>query len=196
MTMSTAVLTSRLELDSVADTALKAAARFWFAVTVIGQLVFAFTVVLRSYRAARGLPQMEFHQRIRPRLFHGKYRRAHARCFSRDRHARRGGSVGSSDPQPLPRLSPLEWAYLHADRRQPQRSRPLHDLDTGKRRWSFCASGFYSERRPDLALRRHGAALCAGPRFQDASPLGSSLLPGGECIVVFPPRVLLVADRL
>jgi tetratricopeptide (TPR) repeat protein len=42
--MSTAVLSNRLELNSVADTALKAAARFWFGVTVIGQLVFAFTV--------------------------------------------------------------------------------------------------------------------------------------------------------
>jgi uncharacterized membrane protein len=42
--MSTAVMTNRLELDSVADTALKAAARFWFVVTVVGQLVFAFTV--------------------------------------------------------------------------------------------------------------------------------------------------------
>jgi hypothetical protein len=34
--MSTAVMTNRLELDSVAATALKAAARFWFGVTVIG----------------------------------------------------------------------------------------------------------------------------------------------------------------
>jgi uncharacterized membrane protein len=42
--MSTAVLTNRLELSSVADTALKAATRFWFGVTVIGQLIFAFTV--------------------------------------------------------------------------------------------------------------------------------------------------------
>jgi uncharacterized membrane protein/outer membrane protein assembly factor BamD (BamD/ComL family) len=42
--MSTAVMTNRLELTSVADTALKAAARFWFAVTVFGQLIFAFTV--------------------------------------------------------------------------------------------------------------------------------------------------------
>jgi uncharacterized membrane protein len=42
--MSTAVLTNRLELSSLADTALKAAARFWFGVTVIGQLVFAFAV--------------------------------------------------------------------------------------------------------------------------------------------------------
>jgi uncharacterized membrane protein len=42
--MSTAVMTNRLELSSVADGALKAAARFWFAVTVVGQLVFAFTV--------------------------------------------------------------------------------------------------------------------------------------------------------
>jgi tetratricopeptide (TPR) repeat protein len=42
--MSTAVLTHRLELDSIAETALKAAARFWFGVTVIGQLFFAFAV--------------------------------------------------------------------------------------------------------------------------------------------------------
>ena len=42
--MSTAVITNRLELDSVAATALKAAARFWFVVTVLGQLVFAFAV--------------------------------------------------------------------------------------------------------------------------------------------------------
>jgi uncharacterized membrane protein len=42
--MSTAVLTNRLELSSVADGALKAAARFWFVVTVIGQLAFAFAI--------------------------------------------------------------------------------------------------------------------------------------------------------
>ncbi len=42
--MSTAVMTNRLELNFLADTALKAAARFWFGVTVIGQLVFAFAV--------------------------------------------------------------------------------------------------------------------------------------------------------
>jgi len=37
-------MTNRLELSSVADSALKAAARFWFAVTVVGQVVFGFTV--------------------------------------------------------------------------------------------------------------------------------------------------------
>jgi tetratricopeptide (TPR) repeat protein len=42
--MSTAVLTSRLEVDSLAETALKTAARFWFVVTVAGQLAFAFAV--------------------------------------------------------------------------------------------------------------------------------------------------------
>jgi tetratricopeptide (TPR) repeat protein len=42
--MSTAVLTNRLELSSVADSTLKAAARFWFAVTIVGQLIFAFAV--------------------------------------------------------------------------------------------------------------------------------------------------------
>lgn len=42
--MSTAVLSSRLEMSSVADFALKAAARFWLVVTLIGQLIFAFAV--------------------------------------------------------------------------------------------------------------------------------------------------------
>jgi len=42
--MSTAVLTNRLELNSVADTALKAATQFWFVVAIIGQFVFAFAV--------------------------------------------------------------------------------------------------------------------------------------------------------
>ena len=54
--MSTAVMTTdRLELSSVADTALKAATRFWFGVTVLGQLVFAFTVAsFYSLTALRG----------------------------------------------------------------------------------------------------------------------------------------------
>jgi hypothetical protein len=42
--MSTAVLTNRLELNSVADSVLKLAAEFWFVVAVIGQFVFAFSV--------------------------------------------------------------------------------------------------------------------------------------------------------
>ena len=42
--MSTAVLTNQLDLNSVADSALKAAARFWFGVVVIGQAMFAFAV--------------------------------------------------------------------------------------------------------------------------------------------------------
>lgn len=53
--MSVAVMTDRLELASVADTALKTAARFWFAVTVVGQVVFAFTVAsFYSLTALRG----------------------------------------------------------------------------------------------------------------------------------------------
>jgi hypothetical protein len=42
--MSTAVMTHRLDLNSAADKALKAAARFWFVVAVIGQFAFAFSV--------------------------------------------------------------------------------------------------------------------------------------------------------
>ena len=57
--MSTAVLTNRFELTSFADTALKAAARFWFAVAVIGQLIFAFAVAsFYGLTALRG----DFHQ--------------------------------------------------------------------------------------------------------------------------------------
>ena len=43
-TMSTALHWRRFELDSVAETVLKAAARFWFGVTVLGQLAFGFAV--------------------------------------------------------------------------------------------------------------------------------------------------------
>jgi len=42
--MSTAVMNPRLELSSVAENALKAAARFWFVTAMLGQLVFAFTI--------------------------------------------------------------------------------------------------------------------------------------------------------
>ena len=43
--MSTTVWTNEgLKLDSLAETALKAATRLWFGVTVVGQLIFAFTV--------------------------------------------------------------------------------------------------------------------------------------------------------
>jgi uncharacterized membrane protein len=43
--MSTAAWTNRLELNSVADTALKAAAGFWFVVAVIGQWAFLYYIV-------------------------------------------------------------------------------------------------------------------------------------------------------
>jgi Predicted membrane protein (DUF2306) len=44
-TMSTAALTNRFELNSLAESALNAASRFWFGVTVIGQLGFAFAIL-------------------------------------------------------------------------------------------------------------------------------------------------------
>jgi Predicted membrane protein (DUF2306) len=56
--MSTAVMTNRLELASFADTALKAATRFWFVVVVLGQLVFAFAVA--SFYGLTGL-RGDFH---------------------------------------------------------------------------------------------------------------------------------------
>ena len=43
-TMNTQVLTRRFELNAAAETTLKAATRFWFGVTVIGQLAFGFAV--------------------------------------------------------------------------------------------------------------------------------------------------------
>jgi tetratricopeptide (TPR) repeat protein len=53
--MSTAVMTHRLELNSAADSALKAAARFWFVVVLIGQFVFAFSIAsFYSLTAFRG----------------------------------------------------------------------------------------------------------------------------------------------
>jgi len=53
--MSTAVWTNRLELNSFADSVMKAAARFWFVVAMIGQFAFAFTVAsFYGLTAARG----------------------------------------------------------------------------------------------------------------------------------------------
>jgi tetratricopeptide (TPR) repeat protein len=55
MDMGTAVMTHRLELNSVADSALKAAARFWFIVVLIGQFVFASSIAsFYSLTALRG----------------------------------------------------------------------------------------------------------------------------------------------
>lgn len=50
--VSIAAFTNHWELNSVADTALKAATRFWFAVTVIGQVIFALAVATFYSRAA------------------------------------------------------------------------------------------------------------------------------------------------
>jgi tetratricopeptide (TPR) repeat protein len=53
--MSTAVMTHGLGLNSVAEGALKGAARFWFVVVLIGQFVFAFSVAsFYSLTALRG----------------------------------------------------------------------------------------------------------------------------------------------
>jgi uncharacterized membrane protein len=53
--MSTAVLTPRFELNSIASTVLKASVRFWFVVLLLGQLLFAFTVAsFYGLTAARG----------------------------------------------------------------------------------------------------------------------------------------------
>jgi uncharacterized membrane protein len=57
--MSTAVMTKsmprRWQLDSVANTSLKVASRFWFGVTVVGQLLFALAVAsFYSLTAIRG----------------------------------------------------------------------------------------------------------------------------------------------
>lgn len=52
---STAVMTPRLELDSLADTVLKTTAKFWFVVAVLGQFVFGFSVAaFYSMAALRG----------------------------------------------------------------------------------------------------------------------------------------------
>src|SRR5437899_7788189 len=53
--MSTAVWTTRLELDSIADKSLRAAARFWFVVALAGQFTFAISVaVFYGLTAMRG----------------------------------------------------------------------------------------------------------------------------------------------
>lgn len=51
--MSTAVMTPRLELDSLAEGALRVAAKFWFVVAVAGQ--FAFALAIASFYALTAL---------------------------------------------------------------------------------------------------------------------------------------------
>ena len=96
--MSTAVWTNRLELNSVADTALKIATRSWFVVAVIGQLVFAFTVAsFYGLAAARGNLQ------------------AWNKTLPHD-NSQRSASAYSANPGSLSHLSSLEWADICADR--------------------------------------------------------------------------------
>lgn len=45
MSATAVMIENRLDLSSAAETALKVATRFWFGVTVLGQLLFAFTIV-------------------------------------------------------------------------------------------------------------------------------------------------------
>ncbi len=119
--MSTAVMTKRLELSSFADTAVKATARFWFAVTVVGQVVFGVTVAsFYALTALRGdYHKWNFTNGYVPGVSMGNTAVVMHVASAAIRHARRGGSVGAANPQPLSSFSPLEWAYLHADRRHP-----------------------------------------------------------------------------
>ncbi|MBI2969669.1 MAG: hypothetical protein HYY36_02895, partial [Gammaproteobacteria bacterium] len=43
--MNAVVMTAGLRLDAAADTALKAAARFWFVTAVAGQWIFVYYIV-------------------------------------------------------------------------------------------------------------------------------------------------------
>ena len=124
--MSTAVMTNRLELDSVAATALKAAALLvWrHRHRAIGVRLCR-SVILRSYRAARRLPRMEVYQWLRSRRDQGQLGGRHACRLGRRHHVRRRGAIGSASPQPLPGFSSLERAHLHADCCPPQRRWPL-----------------------------------------------------------------------
>ena len=65
--MSTAVWSNRVELNSVADSALKAATEFWFVVAAFGQFAFGFTVAsFYGLTALRG--DFDAWNRV---LFHG-----------------------------------------------------------------------------------------------------------------------------
>src|SRR5688572_11862277 len=53
--MTTSVWTDRADLTSVADTALKFAARFWFAVAIAGQMIFvAYVIAFYGGAAVQG----------------------------------------------------------------------------------------------------------------------------------------------
>src|SRR5207244_11011976 len=74
--------------------------------------------------------------------------------------------------------------------------RSLHAVDPWERWGCLSTVGLYAERRPALALRRHGAARRDRSRFQGASPLGPSSVPRGERLLVLTSRIVHVVSHL
>jgi hypothetical protein len=126
--MSTAVLTNRLELDSVADTVLKAAARFWFAVVVVGQLMFAFTVAsFYTLTALRGdYHKWNFTNGYVPGFSLGNT--AVVMHVASAAFVMLAGAV-----QLVPQIRSRFPEFHRWNGRNPQRGRSLHDLVPGER---------------------------------------------------------------
>ena len=131
--MSTAVLVERRSLPSaVAATTLKAAVRFWVAMVVIGQLIFAFTVASFYGRAAaRG--DLQVWNRFMTRGYIPGDRAGNLAVVIHLVSAviikpGRCDSTHSANPGPSTVLSSVERASLYRDRLHDQHRRALYDV--------------------------------------------------------------------
>src|SRR5262247_2929181 len=103
--MSTAVGTNRLEVNSVADKALKVAARFWFVVAVSGQWIFVVYIV--SFYG-RSVVEGDLARRNRI-IFHGYIPGDHMGNFALGVHILLAAVITVSGPL---QLIPQLWARV------------------------------------------------------------------------------------
>ncbi len=170
--MSTAVMTARsLELSSFAEKSLKVSAKFWFAVTMIGQLVFAFVMAsFYGLTAVRG----DYHKWTFTHGFIPGYSMGNAAVVTHlvtavTHHVFRWSSAGTAIAIALPRISPLERTALYVGGPRPQRGWRLHDLDPWERGWTHDPHGLDGGCGPSsgYALRWH----CAMPWPAISAPI-------------------------
>ncbi len=151
-------------LRKLADRALKAAAGFWFVVArprPVGVRVYR-RVFLWPLGRARPLAAVEQNHDswVHPGPSHGQSRSRHPSQLGRHHPAERSDPTHSANPPPCTVLSSLEWTHLLRDRLRHQHCRSLYDVVPWNRRRPFPTPRPEPRRRPDHALRRHGAALC------------------------------------
>ena len=191
--MSTAVLHNRLELNSVADSALKAAAGFWFVVAVIGQWIFAFYIAaFYGGWAVRG--DLLGWNKILP---HGYVAGNTIGNTALAAHLYSAATITLSGAlQLIPQIR-ARFPIFH---RWNGRIYVLIAFIMGLTGLYLAHSGrhvagdqftrrrYQRQRGPHHVLRRDGLALCSGSRFQNSSPLGPSPVSSCQWRFVLPDR--------